>query len=945
MRRGRTARTIFLAATAAALLVAVSAPAARAAFGLHGFQIKFTDRAGSPVTQAGSHPFAVTTNFQFNTEVGEPKEPEEQPRNIEVHLPVGFAGAPNAVPTCPHADFLQLNPESTGPKCPDDTAVGVINAEVLEPGPPAPRAIFNLRHPPGAAAEVGFVVAREPVTIEFFVNQKPPYNVIARVSNTPQAAKVFGAELIVWGDPADPVHDPQRGRCVLGLATDCSVELPQKPFVTLPRSCLGPLFATYSALSWQGSSDAGASSLPLQTTGCGNLGFAPEIKAQPTATSAETSTGLDFQLNIDDPGLTAPEGVADSDIEKAVVTLPEGVTTNPAIASGLAACSLAQYEEQTLAGAGGCPDASKVGTVEVETPLLEEELEAEGAGQDQMVPTVLHGSIYVGKQHDNPFDNLLTIYMVIEEPKLGIFVKLPGRVEPNANTGQLTTTFGEPGHELPQLPFSHFRLHFRTGPRAPLITPPTCGRYTTTTELYPYANPTVPLRRDTSFEVTAGANGKACASSPGQLPHSPSFTAGTVNSKAGTYSPFVLHLSREDGSQQFSSITTTLPEGLLGSLAGIPYCPESSIAQAAGRTGEGQAGLELAHPSCPGASQVGTVVGSAGAGPSPFFLSTGRAYLAGPYKGAPLSLEIVVPVVAGPFDLGVVAVRTALQVDPLTAQVTAVSDRIPAIQHGLPLDVRSIALDLGRSRFTLNPTSCEPKSITGLVTSLLGSTAPLSQYFQASDCRALKFGPKLALRLKGKTRRSGHPALRATLTYPKGSYANIARAQVGLPHSEFLDQGNLNKVCTQPELRSATCPRTSVYGHVKAWTPLLDKPLEGPVYLGVGFGYKLPALVGDLQGQIRVLLKAKVDTDAQEGIRSTFEAVPDAPVSRFVLTMKGGPKYGLLENSENICKKKQRATARFVAQNGIVKTFRPRIANSCHRGSRKGKRKSGKHRK
>jgi hypothetical protein len=307
-----------------------------------------------------------------------------------------------------------------------------------------------------------------------------------------------------------------------------------------------------------------------------------------------------------------------------------------------------------------------------------------------------------------------------------------------------------------------------------------------------------------------------------------------------------------------------------------------------------------------------------------------------------ISLEIITPAIAGPFDLGTVAIRTALQVDPITTQIIAVSDLIPTILHGLPLDIRSISIEMNRPDFTINPTGCEAKSITGTAISTLGSTASLSQYFQAASCSSLKFKPTLRLSLKGQTRRAGHPALRAVLTYPKGAgYSNVARAQVGLPHSEFLDQGSIAQACTKPVLLAEACPAKSVYGKVKAWSPLLEKPLEGNVYLVGGFGYELPALVADLNGQIRVLLVGKIDTDKQKGIRNTFEAVPDAPVERFELTLKGGPKYGLLENSENLCRKGQKARTTFVAQNGRRVSDAVRIANECgDKGTGKGRKHS-----
>jgi hypothetical protein len=908
---------------------------AQAAFGLHEFDFRFLTESETEATQAGSHPYSIESTFEINFhKEGNVSFLDEEVKNLEVALPVGFAGTPTATPTCDHGDFLTKNPVTEGPSCPDSSAVGIALPVVSNPGfvpPPASLALYNLTPPPGAAAELGFSFEGVPVTIDLTVSQTAPYRVIALVTNFPQPVKVFGAKLFVWGNPGNPIHDSERGGCILHPGTECTTEGVQlKPFLTLPRACDGPQFASFNTVSWQNPFAAptiGSSTTPLEMEGCQALGFEPTISAKPTTSDAESPTGLDFDLDVEDPGLTSADGVADSDIKRAVVTLPRGVTTNPAVASGLGGCTLAQYESETIDSkpGTGCPESSKVGSLEVETPLLE--------------GSILRGSIYVAKQGDNPFNNLLTVLLVIKDKELGLLIRVAGKVEPNPSSGQLTTSFDD----LPQLPFSHLRLHFRKDERSPLITPALCGEYVTTADLYPYSNPTLPLRQASRFEITSGAAGRTCASSEAQLPLRTSFSAGSMSPIAGKYSPFVLKLQREDGTQQLSGIATTLPQGLLGRLADIPYCPESGLAEAVARSGEGEGAAEIAQPSCPKASEVGTVTVGAGAGNQLLYV-TGHAYLAGPYKGAPLSLEIITPAIAGPFDLGTVAVRTALNVDLRTAQVSAISDPIPTILHGLPLVVRSIAISLDRPTFTLNPTSCEPKTITGAVRSTLGQETPISQYFQVEDCGALRFRPTLRIHLKGPTRRSGHPALKAVLTYPKqGSYSNVARARVGLPHSEFLDQGSIGKVCTQPQLKAKACPKKSIYGRAKAWSPLLEKPLSGPVYLGVGYGHKLPDLVADLDGQIRVLLNGKVDTDPQEGIRNTFEAVPDAPVSKFVLELKGGPKQGLLENSENICRKPQKASVTFVAQNGRIAKVQQPIENECTKKSgRKKSKGSGK---
>jgi hypothetical protein len=402
-----------------------------------------------------------------------------------------------------------------------------------------------------------------------------------------------------------------------------------------------------------------------------------------------------------------------------------------------------------------------------------------------------------------------------------------------------------------------------------------------------------------------------------------------------------LKLSREDGSQRISAIDTTLPEGLVGKLAGVSYCPESGIAQAMGRSHNGDGALEQQAPSCPKTSEVGTVDVAAGSGITPFHVQ-GHAYLAGPYKGAPLSLVTIAPAIAGPFDLGAVAVRVALQVDPETARIHAVSDPLPQILDGIPLDVRSIALELGRPQFTLNPTSCEPTAVSGSAISPLGGSAALSSPFQVGGCSALPFKPKLSLRLRGGTKRGGHPALTAIATAKPGE-ANIAKVSAALPHSEFLDQSHLNTVCTRVQFAAGSypgqaCPAGSIYGTATAITPLLAEPLSGNVYLRSS-SHKLPDVVVALHGQVDVVVDGRVDA-VNGGLRNSFEAVPDAPVSKFVLKLRGGKK-GIFENSTDICVGTHQATVLMDGQNGKVNDFKAPLKTKCGGKGRKGHRKKG----
>jgi uncharacterized repeat protein (TIGR01451 family) len=892
-------------------------------FGFTGFSALIGAADGSIEAQAGAHPYAFQTTIDLANAISTNRAEVSATTSVHdlrdavVDLPVGLLGSALAAPRCPLAE---LSSES---RCPAATTVGRLLSDPTNSNQVVNSPIWNLTPERGVAAEYGFVDLAKNSHVLYARVEPSPEGYVLQVTS-PDTPQVFLTRIVAtfYGDPA--ARDASGNTAV--------------PQFTMPADCDGsPLITHVYADSWQepgrrladGSPDlsdprwVGASSASPPVTGCNLLRFHPTLSAATETTQADSPTGLGVTISVSQSSGT--ETLATPPLRDAVVTLPPGLVVNPSSANGLAACSEAAVGISASGQPDGeppsCPDASKIGSVELETPLL---------------PGTLEGQVYLARQSENPFDSLLAIYIVVDDPSTGVLVKIPAEVRSDQSTGQLTAVVSD----TPQFPFSVLRTQFFGGPRAALRTPTTCGSYQVESVLTPWSAPdSGPASTPSAtVRVGSGAAGAACASSEAQLPNQPSFEAGTTTPLAGAYSPFVLKLSRSDGSQELTGIDTTLPKGLLGRLTGVPYCPDAALATAAQRSGA----AEQASSSCPSASQVGVVDVGAGAGPQPFYVQ-GKAYLAGPYKGAPLSLAIITPAVAGPFDLGTVVVRTALNVDPFTAQIHAVSDPFPHILQGIPLDIRSIALTLNKPNFTLNPTSCDPATITGGATSLLGNVAPLSQRFQVGGCGALKFKPQLKLSLKGSTRHAGHPALKAVLTYPKGGgYANIARAQVNLPHSEFIDQANLNRTCTKPVLLAGACPASTIYGRAKAWTPLEQAPLEGPVYLVGGFGYKLPAMVAELNGQIRVLLAGKVDSGPNKGIRNTFEAVPDAPVERFELNLKGGPKYSLLENSEDLCARPQRAIARFTAQNGAVLQSKPLIANQCGKKSKNSKKGGSK---
>jgi hypothetical protein len=915
-------------------------------FGFHDFAAAAQAADSTPYTQAGGHPYELTIAGHLITKINPVAAeeghaplyfPVEEAKDVSVDLPPGVIANPRAAPACSLADFFNHS-------CAADTQIGTIRIIDNTAGLETTQAYFlttdlyNLQPLEGHAGSIGFLALRGvPFLLNSAVNTGGDYSVLTIQEGIPSVL-LTGFTLHLWGVPAEHSHDPERGQecsafpnktfCEYGW-TGAISDAPVRPFLRMPTSCpAAPLTASVLADRW---SSPGAfvgpwtASMPA-TEGCAAVPFQPTLEARPTTNLPDAPSGLEVNVHLPQrESEENPEGVTQADLNKALLTLPPGLVLNPAAANGRQGCTEAQIELHGPA-LPTCPAASKLGSVEVDTQLLGHPLP---------------GSVYLATPHQNPFGSLLALYAVVEDPVSGVIVKLAGRVEADPQTGRLTTSF----EESPQLPFEDFHLHLFGGAEGALRTPSVCGPYQSNAVLTPWSAPESGPPAERSDEFAIAGN---CAASEAAEPNTPVFDAGTEAPQAGKFSPFAFRLARADGSQELSKIETVLPPGLSGKLAGVAYCPEAAIAQAKSREHDGGGAEELASPSCPAASEVGKVEVGAGAGPDPYYTS-GRAYLAGPYAGAPISLVTIVPAVAGPFDLGSVVTRVALHVDPQTTRITAVSDPLPRIIDGIPLDIRSIVLKLDRPGFTLNPTSCDPMSFGGQATSVFGQAAPLTQRFQVGGCNTLPFKPKLALSLKGSPKRAKFPALKAVLTMKPGE-ADVASAQVTLPHSSFLSNAHIGQTCSHPQLEAGSCPAASAYGHAKAWSPLLEKPLEGNVYLVTGFGYQLPALVADLGGQIEVHLVGKVDSGREDGIRNSFELVPDAPVSRFVLQMDGGRK-SLIENSEYLCARhaKRKALAEFTGHNGKVWDVEPVVRNSCkhkkhHRGRRHHKGHGSRHR-
>lgn len=870
-----------------------------------------SDPAGDPDTQAGSHPYEVSTMIRFSTEEAEvgpgnfQPRPSQNIRDVDVELPAGLIGDPSATA---HCTMEQLTAQAGTPQsCPDSSQVGTTT--IFTNGTQFVLPVFNIVPPPGVPAMFGFNFLFDPVLATASVRPAAPgsdegYGLDVHIHNISQGLALVATGLSFWGNPADPRHDPERGNCLLSTkgtgapvpTEPCSYQGTPRPFMTLPTSCTGqPAVTRLRVTTWQGAEDRaqfathGTFGEPLGTEGCDHVPFGGSIETTLNNPAADSPSGLTVDLRI--PQNTNPNGLATANLKKSVVTLPPGVSVNPSTANGLVGCSLAQFD-QFGEGPSTCPQNSKIGTVRIATPLLSEPID---------------GSIYLGRQSENPFGSLIAIYLVGEAE--GVRVKLPGEVSLDPTTGRLVTTFDR----TPQVPFTDFQLNFFGGPSAVLATPTTCGTQPSSAVLTPWSA-TGEVGAGSSVTVSSGANGGACQADPAARPFLLGLEAGTVSNAAALHTPFTFKLSRPDGDQEIGSVEARLPKGLLASLKGVTECSDAAAAASG----------------CGPESRIGTVIAGAGAGTSPFYVRTGRAYLTGPYEGAPLGLDFVVPAVAGPLDLGVVNVRAALFVDPETAQVTAKTDQLPRILAGIPLRIRSLELDLDRPGFMVNPTSCNPTAVRSHAASYEGAGADLSDRFQAAGCGGLDFAPKLKPKLLGgrrALRRRRHPALRVTLTQPPGE-ANLARASVAMPHSILLDQSHIKTICTRVQFAAHSCPKASIYGHARATTPLLDKPLSGPVYLRSS-NHTLPDLVADLQGQIEIVLDGRIDSH-KGGIRTTFPSIPDAAVSKFVLEMQGGAK-GLLQNSVDLCEAKgeNRATVKITGQNGKSHDTAPSLATSC----------------
>ncbi len=910
--------------------------------GAEGFAAEAWADGGAPATQAGSHPYDVELSLGLDQGSG-----DSHLRSARLTLPPGLLLNPanGTGLLCSDSSFAKprITPfaagSESGESCPDQSQVGTVT--VSSGGQQRSFGLFNMNPLAGKAARFGAAPFGYPLHFDMEVRADVPGAYMTlEASEIPEGLELEGLGVDLWGVPWDATHNFQRGDCLNEAEPafgwgKCSAGEPltTKPraFITLPSLCGAPLAFEATASSWQGSgSETASAQSAAPVSGCGNLEFRLSQEGLLSVKKASSASGYVYRFYNEDEEQTNPRGQIQALARKVTVQLPQGTTLNPSVGAGLSTCSPAELAAETAfnAPASGCPAASKIGIFQVGLPYYTKRL---------------RGAIYLAQPHQNPFGSLLAVYLVAKSADRGILIEAPGRLSPDGE-GTITATFDN----LPQLPYSDLEVNFRSGQRAPLVSPPHCGNAASKLILTPWASEVPDRVLDTNSPIEQGSESGPCPA--GTPPFAPEALAGGVNANVGSYTPYYVKLSRRDTEQEITSYSLILPKGITGKLAGVPFCPEAAIEAARHTSGF----AETANPSCPAASQVGRTYTGYGVGDALTY-APGRIYLAGPYHGAPLSLVTVNAATVGPFDLGTIVIRSAFQVDPETAQLeidSAASDPIPHIIDGIPLHLREVRIYMDRFQFTHNPSSCEPSQ---LISRLGGSgatftdsgddsVATAARHFQLLNCLTLGFKPKLGLRLRGPVRRGAFPSLRATFVSRGAKDSNLKKIEVEMPHSLFLAQNHIRAVCTKAQFAQERCPKSSAYGKAVARTLLFDTPLRGQVYLRASSS-RLPDLVADLHsGAIRIVVEGRIGPGKHGGIRTFFDQLPDAPIDFFKMTLRGG-RHGLLQNSLNICAAPPLATVSALGQNNIGARFSSVLRGQCGKKKKSKKAKRRSHRR
>jgi hypothetical protein len=974
-------------------VLCVASPAMAEEFGIERFAVGVQNESGTPDVQAGSHPYALTTTFLLHEPICSGTQekrcrPESELRDAKLELPPGLVGDPKATPRCTYQEFINLSVQGGG-GCANETAIGVATTYTQEETPGNENEhrydaisdpVFNLVPPPGVAAEFGYIVAKEvPILLQTGVRTGTDYGLTTSASEIDEVKWVAASKVTIWGVPANPIHDRLRGTCefrqvghgvpqednqpayevagyglregedeietpedlsLSGLPRtrgECKSGAPQVPLLTNPTSCGASRTATLSVDDWkepgnftgpEGTRTRSTTLPPL--TGCEHVDLSSSLAVTPEKSSASTPSALDTELNIPQEGLESPTGLAASDVKDGSIVLPEGVQLNASAANGLATCSteqvgftgFAELNKETEAGvqtpqftprlknpatgeeeATLCPSASRIGNIHIKSPLLEGEV---SGGIYQAAP-----QNYTAGALENPFRSLLALYAVAEEPTTGVLVKFPIKITPSA-TGQLTGTI----ESAPQLPFNRLKLEFYGGERAPLATPARCGTYDASLTLDPWTDDLpFSLTEPLAPAITSGPNGTPC---PGAtLPFAPSLTAGLTSTTAGAFSTLTTSLGREDGQQDLQSTSISFPPGISAVLTGVPECGEA----------EANAGT------CPAASQIGEDTASAGIGQDPYTVTGGRVYLTGPYDGAPFGLSIVTPAKAGPFILqqgAPVVTRAKIEINPTTAQVTVTTvGAIPRIIEGIPLEIQHINVTVNRPNFMLNPTSCEPMSVTGTIGGWEGASSLVSSPFQVVTCASLKFQPTVAAATGAHASKADGASLSFKIAYPKsavGSQAWFREAKFDIPKQLPARLTTIHQACPQAtfEAGPTNCPVHSKIGEAVVHTQVLPEPLKGPLYF-VSYGNaKFPDVVMVLSGDnVNIRLTGETFINGKTGVTSaTFPNTPDVPFENIEVTLPTGEysEFGanLGQGKYDFCGQNLKMPTEFLGQNGAA---------------------------
>lgn len=870
--------------------------------------------ASLSTSQAGAHPdltldVSVKRNPLSKPNVFGLRDSYAAARNIRIETPPGLIGDPNifGVPQQCTAEQLSgaFTEESGG--CPNGSQVGVSTIFAYQLKGKFKEPVYMMAPPGGnVVARLGTFAGTFPIFIDLRLRSGSDYGLTAEVVDSPAVARLVELDTTLWGVPASPAHDSERCTPLKAFEGCLSETRPPGgqilPFLTNPTRCGVPLEVGVNASSWvepefTPESEARTALSPI--TGCDSLPFGPSLEAEPTSHHTSTPTGLDLTIKL--PASKGVEVLEPSQIRYMRIEFPPGLAIDNGAADGLGTCSAAEVGFETDE-ASHCSDAAKLAATEFDVPVLERHLK---------------GAIYLREpEPGDPF----RIWIAADD--LGLHIKLPGDLEVNKSTGQVKSiVLGAPKLEgIPQAPLREVKLLLKSGFRAPLITPDHCGTYVTHYEFVPWSGG-LPAVGETPMEITEGCNTGG---------FDPRLQAGSTEAQGGAFSPFTFTVTRSDGEQNIAGLSLALPKGLAASFVGVARCE----------------GADALSGHCPPGSRIGGVTAAVGAGPNPLWVpQPGKrptaVYLGGPYKGAPTSIIAVVPKQAGPFDFGDEVVRSAIYIDPQTAQATAKADALPQFVEGIPLLYKVLNVVLDRPHFSLNPTSCKPKETRATLTSAQGTVANPTSSYAVTNCAELSYKPKAKFTLRGGTHRGAHPGLKAIVRL-RSEDANSSKFSIALPHSEFLDQGHINTVCTRVQFAAHNCPAGSIYGHAVVKSPLFDFPLEGPIYLRSS-SHLLPDLVVALEGPpsmpIEVNSVGRIDS-IRGGIRTTFEAVPDAPIREIVANFPGGKK-GLIENSENLCSHANEVTAELTAQNGKKAILHPPMQVSC--ATRKAPPKSRRH--